>query len=693
MFQRTSKRAFIQWAAICGSSLFLAVWTYSHIAQSIYVSQYFDGFIANGPFQLFNPLRRIANGQIAGVDFQFFHGIGVPFLHYPLFALFGKSLFASELSRNLTSLICFLSSLIVFGFVITEHSIKRTLFFTVSAICLLEFLSLERVDSYGLALATPGNSLLGVRAIFPIFTFSVLLSRLPTTFKSLATGILFAASLFFGTEHGIALIVSFIIINGIALAASLVKKTRMKELGKFSPSLKFHLGAFSTFLASIVLIFGSATRFSGIGQVLKYNLLEVPADQFWYFGAPPNDYAYSLLDFDQLTWRGIFLLTVVVVWLIACVYRFFISEPTYLTIEHIILTHMLCYGLMSCASCLGMLEVGYLLPMVRIFVLAILIQLFKERLLQKLINKVRESRSVYMKPVLPVLTILLLTFFTAIIFISVKRLPPVCYLPGETVTPQLSVAWNRHFSQIDSAIQSYFPNRKPYKLWSTYAGLLEDRLQTFHPKDDYIIHALGKNRRESYISAFQSYQADVVQTLRRSHFIHYTKNRDYEQWLRNTTWGFYESVLLNYEILEATDRSIFWIRKELPWVANDNNYTAVPFSENANSIEIPLPTSLDSYHLTVIKLQYHISNPWKAIPFIGSLPRYLVKLENTANSLPISLSPYQQEIHFPISVIPGAAPLLTFETHSLIPGAKLNVDSISYKLITLTKNQEMFLRD
>lgn len=112
MFQRISKSAFIQWAAICGAGLFLTVWTYSHIAQSIYVSQYFDGFIANGPFQLFNPLRRIANGQTAGVDFQFFHGIGVPFLHYPLFALFGKSLFASELSRNLTSLICFLSSLI-----------------------------------------------------------------------------------------------------------------------------------------------------------------------------------------------------------------------------------------------------------------------------------------------------------------------------------------------------------------------------------------------------------------------------------------------------------------------------------------------------------------------------------------------------------------------------------------------------
>jgi hypothetical protein len=52
------------------------------------------------PFQVFNPLRRIAAGQTAGLDFPFYHGIGVPFLHYPIFAIFGKTISASELSRQ-----------------------------------------------------------------------------------------------------------------------------------------------------------------------------------------------------------------------------------------------------------------------------------------------------------------------------------------------------------------------------------------------------------------------------------------------------------------------------------------------------------------------------------------------------------------------------------------------------------------
>jgi len=42
----------------------------------------------------------LAAGQIAGQDFQFFHGLGVPFLHYPLFALLGKTFYSAELSGH-----------------------------------------------------------------------------------------------------------------------------------------------------------------------------------------------------------------------------------------------------------------------------------------------------------------------------------------------------------------------------------------------------------------------------------------------------------------------------------------------------------------------------------------------------------------------------------------------------------------
>src|SRR6266536_5241521 len=59
----------------------------------------FTGSPADGIFQLLSPLRRLAAGQTPGHDFQFFHGIGTLFLHYPLFAAAGGNLFAAELAR------------------------------------------------------------------------------------------------------------------------------------------------------------------------------------------------------------------------------------------------------------------------------------------------------------------------------------------------------------------------------------------------------------------------------------------------------------------------------------------------------------------------------------------------------------------------------------------------------------------
>src|SRR3954469_7733629 len=58
----------------------------------------------DGPFQLFNGLRRIAAGQRLGGTFQVFHGPGVPYLHFIPFWLFGQSFVASEMSRQLVSI-------------------------------------------------------------------------------------------------------------------------------------------------------------------------------------------------------------------------------------------------------------------------------------------------------------------------------------------------------------------------------------------------------------------------------------------------------------------------------------------------------------------------------------------------------------------------------------------------------------
>ena len=57
----------------------------------------------DGPFQLFNALRRIDAGQRPGRDFPAFHGVGLPVVHYPVYRLLGGDFLASELARQWVS--------------------------------------------------------------------------------------------------------------------------------------------------------------------------------------------------------------------------------------------------------------------------------------------------------------------------------------------------------------------------------------------------------------------------------------------------------------------------------------------------------------------------------------------------------------------------------------------------------------
>src|SRR3990170_243615 len=56
-----------------------------------------DTYAANGTFQLYNPLTRLAQGEVPGHNFPFFHGVGVLFLHLPLFTALGENVFAAEM--------------------------------------------------------------------------------------------------------------------------------------------------------------------------------------------------------------------------------------------------------------------------------------------------------------------------------------------------------------------------------------------------------------------------------------------------------------------------------------------------------------------------------------------------------------------------------------------------------------------
>ena len=267
-----------QWA-VRAAKLFLVAWASIYLVQAVKASIWFDGFPDNGPFQIFNPLRRIAAGQVGGRDFIFFHGIGVPYLHYPLFALFGgKTLIASELSRQLTSFILFVLSLAAF----VKVTLKRPAQQWIGAAIAVMFM--EALFPFG---AAPGHSLVSARATMPIFAFAALQLAVRDWVKAMLVGLCIALGFLCGTEHGIAIGISLVAVSGITLVNSLFLRARTGSSGL---NFRFTGLALASGALFSMILFLLLCGVEGSRQALHYNLVELPANQFWFFGSPPLPY-------------------------------------------------------------------------------------------------------------------------------------------------------------------------------------------------------------------------------------------------------------------------------------------------------------------------------------------------------------------------------------------------------------------
>src|SRR5665647_1614027 len=142
------------WRFATGGSLLIILLRIRYLLLgALHNSHFFNGPPIDGAFQLLDPLRRIAEGQTMGRDFLFFHGPGLPFLHYPLYWLFGSNLHASILSQWIMSLIFFVASITWLLYVATKR-------WKVVAIGLASCL----VFPFLWDLISPASTLLGIRS-------------------------------------------------------------------------------------------------------------------------------------------------------------------------------------------------------------------------------------------------------------------------------------------------------------------------------------------------------------------------------------------------------------------------------------------------------------------------------------------------------------------------------------------------
>lgn len=100
------------------------------------------------------------------------------------------------------------------------------------------------------------------------------------------------------------------------------------------------------------------------------------------------------------------------------------------------------------------------------------------------------------------------------------------------------------------------------EFWSTYASAQEVVEGRFQPSGtDYIIHALGDQAREEYLSAFQNGTFRYAATLRKSY-------DDWEYWIERANWYFYRELYQNWHPVFQNSYEVYWERNTA-----DDRYT------------------------------------------------------------------------------------------------------------------------
>lgn len=651
----------------------LALFALPVLAQAIESAMHFAGSSIDGPFQLYNGLRRIAAGFTPGVDFQYFHGLGVPYVHYWLFRALGGQFHDSELARQLVSAIVFPVSAVLL-YRALAGSWRRALCLTTATLALVLLFRMP-------ALPFAVNSMIGLRSALPTL-LPIALYLGTRRVRVIGGGIVMGLALFVSSEQGLAVMAAFIIVSAVTTIRSAARRV---ELLDAATTLAVGI---ASLIAALVVVGG----FAGAAGALRYNFQTVPMDQYWFFGAPPNPFISSwralpamLIHVPQ---AGAAVLVGVVVAILYLV-RLWRAAPFAATPRQRAFALLALYGIISCASLLGVFVPVYALPCWRVLFAIGLLELlaWTERR-----GDATAGLSTVPRPfALGVAGLVLITFFAGGVHRAWTRVLPHTVLSHIVLRDRFTISgiWPQTLA-VDTTIVNHIADsthRAPV-VWSTYAGWLEGRAGVFHPSFDYVIHALGPRNRQRYIDEFKQRRPDLVQTILPGYTI-------YEPWIENANWDLYHELLAAYAVRARTPWSVLW----RPRAASDTGFSARPLgdiavADGADAVQMPTVPNVDGSAVALVEVEitYSTHNPFRRLPVVGAMPRYLVGIEGAITRMPVSLDPFVATMRFPVVAVPGQRPILRFGTFSLLPGASLHVSHVRLTALSVAPANRSWIR-
>ncbi|MDH3324984.1 MAG: YfhO family protein, partial [Candidatus Peregrinibacteria bacterium] len=676
------------------------------------------------------------SGLIPGKDFFYFHGLGTLMINVPIFSILGKTLQAEEVSKYVMSFFLpFIASLCL----LLSLRIKPVL------VLLFSMLLIPLSAKLGYtALYHPGNSLIGVRTFFTLLFVAGILHVLPKIEEkrrhqvySILGGFGVAGTLFFSVEKGIGALIGFLLV-------SVLFQQPWKEYFK---NLTIFLGTFfvSTFL--VFWIFAGSYFWENI----TYALIDIPKDQFWYFGGYPNEFFYTIKQlFGRVGKKTLWALfyAFLLAFMVIRLHRK--KKDIYL---RNLLLFLIFWGLFSLIALCGMFIDTYLIPLIAV---EVLIAFYLGIKILKKHYKDAEEILVLVLFVLMMLTTNFQSLKTSIIWAFkydmhtsdvrlsnawinhllvwdkilgkekivsstskfsnndfkngiFRKSPNIFLISSDNPLVKVAEGDTLIFNQagpvkvlkknirhdywmeiitdtiLDSKRDGYphkivregvVNNFKRGDIWSTYGGLIEYNYDILPASTfDYIIHALGDEKRIEYVNEFIKTNPTFVTTI--SGGLSF-----YENWLQNQSWKFYETLLNRYDMVGISNYKVFWKRKDnlLDTIKSEVVFDKNIVTEDSSneSIMINFPTNGKTTGIYVAELEYEVKNSWSWLPVLNKLPRYEVVLSNTDSVLPIiGLPPHKNKYTFPIFPSKNDKDIqIIFNTRYLLPGAKLNPKKI-----------------
>ena len=612
----------------------------------------FDGPANDGPFQMHNPLVRMDHGETVGTGFSFFHGPAIPALHYPLHWLGGRTIHASELARHLVSIVGFHAAYLAIFWAWTR-SLRQAVVPWALAV-----MASDAWDMW--QLAECDNSLYGLRGIMPVLAAAAALSPLGPKWRAATAGLLLGLSLLLGTELGLAACLASL---AVTLLACLGAASRAEALqGLLIAPVAIFCG-----LCMPLLVLGGLPALT---DFVRFNLAIVPADQFWYFGVPPNPFIHSFQQFLAIEYVRTTLLVAVVAAVALLAWR--ARSPGSIT-PHVMLA-ILIFGCISTYALMGVLNPVYITTLRRSLLIILIVLGWKA---SRLLASQSSQAGTIVGAALPALLLAALFFWpTRHRYEGALKLPKVASglknlvmavgnLPGGTLSPRLRQDLDQVLDEVEQALPD--PGSRQGNIWSTFAGLPETTLGVLHPDCDYIIHALGP-RRDRYTARFTECKPEVVIIPGLSQF-------SYENWVRDSNWPFYELVYLNYTTRRSTSSHQI-LRRQPDW-KGPGDWQGESLPDDSGTITLPPGQAGKILSLDV---EYSTQSRWGWLPMVGKLPRWLVFRQNGLEKTPVSLPPGETSWRFSSRALPGQVVTLNPVTASPW-GGKLTLTKARWRWI------------